>query len=579
MHTEINPSAAFAAYFQDRQLKPYIELLAEQMAAGNVCLELSDMDGQIVLERCIDSELCGEPGQLKPFILDGQRLYLQRYFNYESNFISDIKGLCAADVKDAMGLAFSQQKLIRQLLPASNLQSIAALAAFTNRLQIITGGPGTGKTTSITKFLALELSLNETCKIMLAAPTGKAAARMKESLQNVELILSRENIEVDTLIIEKIKLLEATTIHRLLGYMRDSIYFQQNNNNPLHADVIIVDECSMIDIALFSKLLSAIGQHAKLILLGDKNQLASVEAGSVFGDLCTVVSAQNHFTKEYIEFYKIFFPDFIFPNTQNDEIFSPLQNQLIELQESHRFAIDSEIGRLSSLILNGDANAVEKYYLNEAINNYVKWKTVFEVKYIESFANYFIELIDELDVIKALKLINKAKILCAVREGRSGVNQINQVVEKYLSTVGKIDASSEYYDNRMIMITQNQPELDIYNGDLGLIRKIDGKKKACLLKANGEIQFLSPALIKGMETAWAMTIHKSQGSEFDHIQMILPGEKENPLLNRELIYTAITRARFTVEIISNIEVLKTAIHHTAKRISGIQTRLKNMEWE
>lgn len=571
---------SFARFFKEKGLEPYLFLLSKKMADGNVCLDIANLsvtDAEILADakaytkqRLIQSPLVGNASQKKPFIVSDNKFYLERYFNYETQFISNIWRLMQQEnISEAIENAQKNKAFITSLYKEFNWQSAATLCALIHRFQIITGGPGTGKTTSIAKLLAILFYQNPATKILLAAPTGKAAVRMAESLQSVGDNFKRDGITINDSIIKNIQTLKPQTIHSLLGYIPDSIYFKHDAQNPLQADVVVVDECSMIDIALFAKLTNAIGNHTQLILLGDKNQLSSVEAGSLFGDICATVTNVNNLSKQYKDFLTYFGKIDIKIATGSQHT---LANHIIELQQSHRFKDDSGIGKLSKAIINNNIEAVAPFFKNT--DEAVTFVAEDENCELEKFASKYESYILEQDITKALRKINKARFLCAVKQGPQGVYKINALIEGYLFKKNLIHPRSEFYENRLVMVVKNQPELNLYNGDTGIIRNINGQLRTCFLNADGRLNIVPPALIKEIETAFAITIHKSQGSEFNEVMIVLPPIAESPLLNRELIYTAVTRAKQKVFICSNKKVLTEAMHKTVQRISGIVNRLK-----
>ena len=277
----------FAGYFNSDILKPYIYLLSKHISEGHICVELDEIDHdelaeagfekQAPKEKLAKDNLISDGTAYKPFVLFNDRLYLQRYFNYESVILEKIKDLCKKEDPDNEKSLSAHGKIIDELFATSgsdaegsktNWPLAAAVSAVLNNLTIITGGPGTGKTTTVAKILAILYSINPDLKIALGAPTGKAASRMAESIKNISL-------PVDEEITKQLAKTVPTTLHRLLKSIRGGTQFRHNKENPLKYDVVVIDECSMIDVAMFAKLLDAIGENTKMILLGDKNQLAS----------------------------------------------------------------------------------------------------------------------------------------------------------------------------------------------------------------------------------------------------------------------------------------------------------------
>lgn len=575
----------FASYFRSREIAPYLYLLSQKIEEGSTCLDLSVLDEEITENFPFDIEkyskenlskdaLVGSDSILdRPFIMDRERLYLQRYFQYEINLIQKIRSMVQQDdapsrVKELVGL----KKNFDGLFPIEETskidwQKVAAFFALLNDFTIITGGPGTGKTTTVSKILELCLLLNPNATIALAAPTGKAAARMTESLRNAASRLSEETRK-------RFSELQPSTIHRLLETIKDSLYFKHNHTNPLHYDIIVVDECSMIDIALFSKLLDAIGPHSKLILLGDKDQLSSVEVGSLFGDLCKTVRHLNLFSKDKVELFEQ-----IFSGEKLEEISGAdfLQNNIIELRESRRFDKEKGIGKLANAVIENDQDA-----LDVLLDDKSETQIIFDFDRSETiwkdFAKKYVDYIKEENILKALQKLDQQRVLCAVREGDFGTEKMNQKIENYLSSLLHIDSRNPFYEHRPIMVMQNNYELGLYNGDIGLLRKdVDGAMKVWFIDSENVesgLKSVLPGLISDMKTVFAMTIHKSQGSEFNHVMVVLPeNNQSSEMLTREILYTAITRAKESVCISASASTIKDITMRQVQRSSGVSVRL------
>lgn len=575
-----NVHLQFANYFKDKEMLPYFYLLSKKLAEGSVCVNLNQINWEKLREeepvlskfRLISNEELAKnkfvsDGQTKkPLVLSNNYLYLQRYYNYETRVYEKIKSLILNDNPDEQKESLNNikeevQKLFKvNVTNQTDWQAIAAISAVLNLFSIITGGPGTGKTTTLAKVLSLLFKINPNLRVALAAPTGKAAQRMADSLKESAVNF----IELKS----KFEELEPSTLHRLLGYINESIYFKHNEKNPLNYDLVIVDESSMIDLAMFAKLLDAIGPNTKLILLGDKNQLASVEAGSLFGDLCMAQSKLNLFSKEKAEFINSFLinENSKITNENIEEKNHLLFGHITELQHSFRFSSNSGIGEFSRAVIE---NQQEKFnYFFENTNEQVTMDTSYSADIFEKFTKNFIEYIDEEDTVKALKKLNQQRILCAVREGDEGVYALNRKIEKFLHEKRKISIGSEFYENRPVMITANNYELNLFNGDIGIVRK----GKVWFEAANGGLKSFLPAFLENVETVFAMTIHKSQGSEFDRVLCVLPQKQEVAILTAELLYTAITRAKKEIIIQSNLETVLACAGRRVQRNSGIIER-------
>ena len=587
----------FAAYFNSKILEQYAYLLSRKISEGNICLplnELTEEELRLLKELYNDAiptikELSNVPlvdadnSGKQPFVIHNQKLYLQRYFVYETillNRIKDFVGLEAFVYEERKNKLAEQSQFIEALFreekaaiqhnatDQTNWQLAAAITGVLNNFTIITGGPGTGKTTTVAKILAILFTLNPALKVALAAPTGKAAARMAESLKNAKLA-------VDEQIVQRFQQLVPSTLHRLLKTDYGTPHFKHNKHNPLNVDVVIVDESSMIDVALFAKLMDAIGPATRLILLGDKDQLASVEAGSLFGDLCQALPALNLFTAERMELINSFIDDagkkIKQPPVANGNA-HPLFQHIIELQHSHRFSDQEGIGKFSKAIINDDVAVIESFFGTSADN-----KVTIDHDYSISIFNDFIEgytdFIKEKDIATALKKLNKLRVLCALREGGQGLHAINKRIEDRLQQLKLIRRPGEFYEHRPIMVTSNNYELGLFNGDIGIIRNNEkGIAMAWFEDSEGNLKTVLPGYIAQAETVFAMTIHKSQGSEFTNVLMVLPARGAINLLTRELLYTGITRAREKLVVQGSKEVILNASKQQVKRTSGIIER-------
>lgn len=588
----------FADFFQNKNLEPFLYLLSKRFSEGHICLDLADLDATELEEAGITTlpdtaKLKDEPlvfsvdnseeQPVQPFVLWENRLYMQRYFHYESLVFDKIKQfifLGKADREALRSRLIVLKPHLQRLFPVDTLdkpdwQMIAAIAALFNRFTIITGGPGTGKTTTVAKILSLLLEDNPSLKVALAAPTGKAAARMAESLKetanNPDLGLTSEIQQLFTT-------LEPSTIHRLLGARPDNIYFRHNAQLPIPHDLVIVDESSMIDVAMFAKLLDAIRPEAKVIFLGDKDQLASVEAGSLFGDLCTAQKTLNTFradqatfiNKELLNYGKTPIPDVLIQ--ENDHL---LAEHIVELQHSYRFTAGGNIGVISDAIIHNKTEVLTRFIQHNTED--IRIDTEYSEAKLLDFASQYQSYIEEPNIREALKKLNNFRVLCAVREGPQGLYHTNSQIEKHLQQKGLLSLTQTYYENRPIIVTSNNYELGLFNGDIGLVRKDENNRlRVWFETADGELRNVLPAFIQSAETVFAMTIHKSQGSEFDHILVRLPEYEANRLLTRELLYTGVTRAKKTVIIQASEAVMLSTCENRVKRGSGILQRFKTV---
>jgi len=580
----------FAEFFKADKLKPYAYLVSKKLTEGHICVNVDEIEvadlpesyRKLIIDKnqlAKEAMVAGANQEKQPFILHNDRLYLQRYFAYETIILQRIYDFLHAGKslrnertqllekhKDFIFALFEDKKN-NAVNNKTNWQTVAGIAAALNNFTIITGGPGTGKTTTVAKILAILFKINPDLKIALAAPTGKAASRMAETLKGADL-------NVDEKLAEKFQSLEPFTIQRLLKFIYGSPYFKHNKSNPLNYDVVIIDESSMMDVALFAKLMDAIGPETRLILLGDKDQLASVEAGSLFGDLCQAQQQLNLFSHEKAAFINSFIKssenqipkEKIIENSAH-----ALFEHVIELKESHRYSNEKGIGKFSKAVIQNDQYIIKSFITNEDIQ--VTIDPDYSEKIFRNFVIGYEEFINEKDIKKALKKLNKIRVLCAVREGEHGVRSINLKIEKYLQQKGCLNINGIFYENRPIIITQNYYDLNLFNGDVGIIRADEkGVLKAWFENSEKDLKSYSPAYLSQSETVFAMTIHKSQGSEFDEVMVILPDSVNIPILTRELLYTAVTRAKSKVFIQGTQEVILQSAKSFVKRSSGIKDR-------
>ena len=502
-------------------------------AQGHICVSLGEIAtagvaaGAATLRKNLRaSKVVGAPGAFTPLVLDDHdRVYLRRYWEYEQQLAATI--LARAGAQNTQPAPNDK----------TNLQKVAAEKAVTNFFTVITGGPGTGKTRTVMQILQLlrEEPGGEKLRVALAAPTGKAAARLTEAARAV-----RENYE-------------ATTIHRLLGYLPGSPYFRHNAKCPLNADLVIVDEASMVDLALRAKLGAAVPNDARLVLLGDRDQLASVEAGNVLADICAAAEAAA-------------------PGEQ-------LHGTVVALRRNYRFAETGGIYRVSSAINSGDVEAALAA-LQEKAQSEIEWQPLpatsrlvpaLRERIVAGFRGY----LEAAEPREALLRLQQFRILGALRHGPFGVENLNAIAEEILADAGLLVARRGWYRGQPLMITQNDYNLSLFNGDSGIILPdplSGGELRAFFLSGEGRVRRVLPSRLPAHETAFAITVHKSQGSEFARLLFILP-EKDNPLLTRELLYTAITRAREAVTLWSNEAVLRAAISRRTLRHSGLRERL------
>lgn len=572
-------------------------LVSKNLQDGHICLDLNTVAGD---ELSIDDEnkskiICptlnywvdtlkqfscvGAPGEFKPLILDrDNRLYLQRYWSYENDVVRLILSRQTQILQAKINKKELQKKLAfyfpDDLRPKINWQKVAAVLALQKKFMVISGSPGTGKTTAITKIMAFILEMEKReLKIALAASTGKAAARLRESVLKAKAELNCP-LEINSLIPG-----ETRTIHRLLGSVGMSPYFRFNEKNPLPYDLVIIDEASMIDIPIMAKLLAALSYDARIILVGDKDQLVSVEAGAALNDIC-----QTEGVNVYSEKIAGLIADLSGQTVESCPIPEGIQDCIVQLRENFRFSAELGISALSDAAKNGCADTVINLLRDNKYAD-VRWTvpdggekflSQLRQKIIDGYEQYLKEINQNESVDRMIDCFEKFRILCALRVGNRGSQKINAYVEKILAESGAIKAQGEFYHGLPVMVVKNNYRMGLFNGDTGLILTDNdtSELRAFFRDEKGAIRKIIPALLPETENVWAMTVHKSQGSEFDKVLLILP-DSDALALSRELIYTGITRARKNVEIWAAEDILRRVISRRVSRQTGLSLALRN----
>lgn len=524
----------------DFPLQLAVAFASQALDQGNVCADLKDLSGQswpALLDRD-DAALRAACEALPPtpaldewlaalttpsarlvigdaastdtlFVCRGTKVYLRRYWTYERSVEAALLRLHQPLLLDVA----PEPLLERYFKTASPLQRVAARAAATRQLTILSGGPGTGKTYTLARIVAL---LAESCKggfnVAIATPTGKAASRAVESIQKAKHELRNEG--VSDVILQAIPE-TATTIQRLLGPQYHSAYFKHTAEQPLDVDLVVIDETSMVDLPLMAKLLEALPATCRLLLVGDSEQLASVAPGRIYGDLCAAAQPEG-----------------------------PLAGALTQLTESRRFPPDSAIGQLSAALQSSPNTAW--HVLQTVQGEHLYFHDAARFEHDDGFSNLvrsaFDLFLQTSDPAAALQASETFRVLCALRKGLFGVEYVNARIETLLTGHHGFAPQGRFYDHQLILITANTPSLNLTNGDIGVVlRTPDSNALQAWFKGSETVHSVPVNLLPPFETAFAMTIHKAQGSEFPTLAMILPAESHSPLLTRELLYTGITR--------------------------------------
>ncbi|MGD0950522.1 MAG: exodeoxyribonuclease V subunit alpha [Candidatus Binatia bacterium] len=579
-------------------------MASHQVGNGHVCLDLPRLAEMEVLyndagepvaehpwppldqwrEVLRSSPLVGDGNAVTPFVLDDAgRLYLRRYWEHEARLAAALRER-AVQVDASLDGSWLRTTLDR-LFPDSvarraaepDWQRMAALLALQRRFCVISGGPGTGKTFTVVKILALltEQAMHagaRTPRVTLVAPTGKAAARLSESIRKARSTLPCSSAVRDAIPED------AATIHRCLGSIAgSSTDFRHQARNPLVTDVVLVDEASMVDVALMSRLVAAVPPRARLILLGDQDQLASVEAGAVLGDICNT-GAPRSYSQALVEQVAQLTGDQL-PRSAGAPRATGIWDCIVQLTHSYRYGPQSGIGTLARAINSGDAGTALEILKSGDYRNVARVQPEegeelseeLRAAALRGFGSY----LHTQQPLERLRALEKFRVLCAHRRGPMGVERVNGQIEAALADAGLIRPDSSAYVGRPVLVTRNDYQIELFNGDVGIIvddPERTAGKLALFLGAAETVRRLSPSRLPPHETVFAMSVHKSQGSEFDEVAVLLP-ERISAVVTRELLYTAVTRARHKVTVYASREMVKHAITHRIERGSGLRDRL------
>jgi exodeoxyribonuclease V alpha subunit len=529
-------------------------LVVRAVRSGSVCLDLADVRAEVGeegahlpwpepdgwLASLAASPMLAEPHVLR---LEATRLYLDRYWREEDQVERDLRERgrrSAPVVADEQVLRSGLDRLFPGDAYAE--QRSAAATAVRQWTTVLTGGPGTGKTTTVAGLLALlaeqaEIAGERPPRVALTAPTGKAAARLEEAVrQEMAGRLSPQ----DTARLGDVR---ASTLHRLLGTRFDSaVRFRHDRDNRLPHDVVVVDETSMVSLTMMARLLEAVRPGARLVLAGDPDQLASIEAGAVLADLVEGLVAGGH-------------------------------AEVATLRTSHRFG--SDIGTLALAVredrpedalalLRGGTDSV-RFVEDEDPRDVLRSVLLPDALAIRAAA-------EAGDADAALAALERHRLLCAHRDGPWGVDHWNRAVERWITEETEDPLWDTWYVGRPVLVTANDYGLGVYNGDVGVtVRRPDGSLRVCIDGSRGRLD-LAPGRLGNIETLHAMTIHKAQGSQAAEVTVLLPGE-ESRLLTRELFYTAVTRAQDRVRVVGTETSVRSALDRRARRATGLRERL------
>ena len=548
---------ALAALLQrlDPSTSPAVrEAAAEAMRAvadGHAAYDLGDGEDTGLVAALRASRFVASPGPgveadaACPLVLEHDLLYLRRYREYERRLAAGLRRLAAHAAPTAP--AAPSSPLFAQLFPhdEGDLQARAAAVALARALVLVTGGPGTGKTTTVARILALlverQLASGAPApRIALAAPTGRAAERMAQSLHAATASL--RDAGVDVAVCDALPT-QARTLHRLLGTQGSGPGFRHDAAHPLPHDIVVVDEASMVDLPLMCKLVEAVPDGARLILLGDPDQLPAVEAGDVLSAMVAATDAPS------------------------------LAGHRVHLQRGYRQSASLDLAPLAIAVRQGDADAAIAR-LREGLLDGVHWYPAADALTRSPLRDALLDPWRELTALsdpgEALRQAGRQRLLVALRNGPEGAEPLNDSIEQALAGARR----ERYFHGRLLLVTENSYRHGLFNGDTGIcLRDASGATVAWFPGGGGDaVRGFHPAALPAHTGAFAMTVHKAQGSEFDRAWVVLPA-RDHPLLSRELLYTALTRARDEVHLCAGEEVLRAALARRVRRVSGLARRL------
>lgn len=500
-----------------------------------------------------------------PLVLDGGLIYLDRYWRHERRLAAALRA--RAERRHEIATAGDVDATITGLFAATDDRDDAQLAACQavvhNGLTIVTGGPGTGKTSTIVRMLAtLHLTCEPPPRVVLAAPTGKAAARMGEAVRD-----ALDGLDLDHDTAERLRATPAMTLHRLLGYdpLRPT-RFRHDATRPLETDVVIVDEASMVSLPLMARLTDALAEAARLVLVGDRDQLASVDAGAVLSDICAAEPDQA----------------------------SPVAKGVVELARPHRFTASSGVARLAAACRTGvmqhvcavledgdvdDVDFIDPSSESEPLAE-LRERIVAPLLAARALA------VEGADAREVLETVERLRVLAAVRGGPDGVDELNRRIAGWMADDSDPEAAAAADTGARrnprlvlgapVMVTRNDYQTRLFNGDVGVVIRdpsAAGRRRVAFATADGNVRTFAPQRVPGLVAVYAMSVHKSQGSQFDDVVLVLP-RQDSPVLTRELLYTGVTRARSRVTLLAEPNILEATLARRVQRASGLTARLR-----
>lgn len=556
---------------------------------GHTCLPLSEMcalladtgldnapfvDPETLAQALLASPVVGRPGDIRPLILDGQhRLALFRFHRDETAIAQALlqrsTGIEPFDPAAALPLF---ETLFPPAAPSDPIdwQRAAAALALLKRFVVISGGPGTGKTYTVARILALLIALSEAKpRIALAAPTGKAALRLQESIRAASATLPRPLAETLPN--------QAQTLHRLLGMQAQRPGFLHDAANPLHLDLLILDEASMIDVALMAATLTALPPACRVILLGDRDQLASVEAGNLFGDLCGEEPTIRWSDRMLAQVQPLLGrrPISASPGPATE----PLADSLVSLHTSRRFRTDSGIAALAEAVKIGNPDSVAGVLRQDAADLHIVEAegAAPDTGLREHLTAFLLPLLTAGSPQAALEALRQRRLLCALREGPAGVEGLNRLAEAIGRDRGYIPPAERLYRGMPLLILRNEYKLGLFNGDAGVLwPDTERRLQAWFPRVDGTVRQIGLSRLPAWQTSYALTVHKAQGAEFDRVLFILP-QDDTPVLSRELLYTGITRARAHLTLLCPHDLLLRTVVRQVVRYSALKDKLRHPE--